>query len=142
MLDYPVKFTSRSASNRGEDKWSLETEESLEISMDVPVEFGGSDKNSSPEDLFNASLNTCILATFKITARRKGLEFDEITVESETFLDRNEDGRPVMKKTNVTVEVYGVNDKDLGREVSEITGKNCFIHNSVKTEINTEFKFD
>jgi len=142
MISYPVRFVARSEFEEDDEKWSVKTNESLEAEMSVPEEFGGDSGNPSPEDLFNASLNTCIIATFKVTAERKGLEFSNIEVESETSLDRNEEGRPVMKKTDITVEVYGVDDKELGRKVTEITEKNCFIHNSVKTEVDTEFKFD
>jgi len=142
MVEYPVIFGSESESGQDEEKWSLKTSEGLKTEMSVPEEFGGDSAKPSPEDLFNASLNTCITATFKIIAKRKGLEFSDIEVESETSLDRNDKGRPFMKEANVTVEVYGVDDKELGRKVSEITEKNCFIHNSVKTKIHTEFKFD
>jgi len=57
-----------------------------------------------PQDLFNASLSACIIATFKITAERKGLEFSNVELDSETFLDRNEEGRPVMKNAEIVVE--------------------------------------
>jgi len=117
------------------------TGEGLETEMSVPEEFGGDSENPSPEDLFNASLSACIIATFKITAERKGLEFSNVELDSETFLDRNEEGRPVMKNAEIVVEVYGTKDEKLGEEVAQITERNCFIHNSVKTDVDTKFNF-
>jgi organic hydroperoxide reductase OsmC/OhrA len=142
MVNYPVEFNSESETDKGEKTWSLETDEGLESAMSVPEEFGGDNENPSPEDLFNASLGSCILATFKVTAERKCLGFDEIEVESTTALDRNEEGRPVMKRALITVSVKGVSDRTLAEETAEIAEKNCFIHNSVKTEVDLEFNLE
>jgi|AntDeeMetagen285_2_1112576.scaffolds.fasta_scaffold11436_2 organic hydroperoxide reductase OsmC/OhrA len=141
MVEYPVSFSSESETGKKEEKWSVKTGEGLETEMSVPEEFGGDSENPSPEDLFNASLSACIIATFKITAERKGLEFSNVELDSETFLDRNEEGRPVMKNAEIVVEVYGTKDEKLGEEVAQITERNCFIHNSVKTDVDTKFNF-
>ena len=140
MVDYPVRFQAE-VSDEGNHTWGLETEENLERDMSVPEEFGGDSDNPSPEDLFNASLASCILATFKVTAERKGLKYEEISSECVTELDRGEDGRPIMKKAEITVKVKRSSDQELAEEVAEISEKNCFIHNSVKTDVNTNFEF-
>ena len=140
MADYPVRFQAE-VSDDGDDTWSLETDENLETDMSVPEEFGGNSDNPSPEDLFNASLASCILATFKVTAGRKGLKYEEISSECVTELDRGEDGRPIMKKAEITVKIKGSSDRELAEEVAEISEKNCFLHNSVKTNVETSFEF-
>ena len=141
MVNYPVDFEAKAEASQDSDDWSLATSEGLETEMSTPEDFGGDSENPSPEDLFNASLSSCILATFKITAERKDLDYQKITVNSKTSLDRNEDGRPVMKSAELQVEVKGVSDIELAKEVARITEKNCFIHNSVKTDVNTDFEF-
>jgi len=141
MVEYPVSFSSESETGKKRRKMVCKTGEGLETEMSVPEEFGGDSENPSPEDLFNASLSACIIATFKITAERKGLEFSNVELDSETFLDRNEEGRPVMKNAEIVVEVYGTKDEKLGEEVAQITERNCFIHNSVKTDVDTKFNF-
>lgn len=141
MVNYPVDFEAKAEASQDSDDWSLATLEGLETEMSTPEDFGGDSENPSPEDLFNASLSSCILATFKITAERKDLDYQKITVNSKTSLDRNEDGRPVMKSAELQVEVKGVSDIELAKEVARITEKNCFIHNAVKTDVNTDFEY-
>jgi|GEM_PF-526519 len=142
MVDYPLNFKAESQAEKEEKKWRLKTDEGLKTEMSTPEKFGGSSTNPSPEDLFNASLNTCILATFKITAERKNLEYETLEVNSDTSLARNDDGRPVMRESDIEVGVFGITDRELALEVAEICERNCFIHNSVKTEIKMNFKFN
>lgn len=141
MVDYPVNFSSKSQAENGEKTWSLETSKGLKTEMSVPEEFGGDSENPSPEDLFSASLQTCMIATFKTIAERKGLEYEKIESEARVTLDRGEDSRPVMKDGEIKLEVDGIGDKDKAEEVAQATEKNCFIHNSVKTDVTTDFEF-
>lgn len=140
MVDYPIRFEAE-VSDDGSDGWVIETAEDLETGMSVPKEFGGDSENPSPEDLFNASLASCILATFKVTAGRKGLEYESIEAESWTILERGDEGRPVMKDAEIKVKVKEVSNLDLAREIGDISEKNCFIHNSVRTDVETDFEF-
>ena len=141
MVDYPVKFNSRSKSEEGEKRWHLETDEGLETDMSVPEEFGGDSEKPSPEDLFSASLQTCMIATFKTIAERKNLEYIRIESRAGVTLDRGKDSRPVMKVAEINLEVLGVSDREKAEKVAEATEKNCFIHNSVKTDVRTSFEF-
>ena len=141
MVDYPVEFNSRSDAEKGEEKWRLETDEGLKTDMTVPEEFGGDSENPSPEDLFSASLQTCMIATFKTIAERKNLIYDRISSEASVNLDRGEDSRPVMKEAEIDLEVTGIEDQGKAESVAQATEKNCFIHNSVKTDVRTNFEF-
>ena len=142
MVDYPVEFNSKSQAEKKEEDWHLETDEGLKTEMSVPKEFGGNKENPSPEDLFSASLQTCMIATFKTIAERKGLGYEEIFSEASVTLDRREDSRPIMKKAEINLEVSRVKDHDKAEKVARATEKNCFIHNSVKTDVKTEFEFN
>lgn len=142
MVDYPVDFKAKAKGSSRESGWEVSTSEGLETEMTTPEEFGGDSENPSPEDLFTASLTSCILATFKITAERKNLEYEKIEVECDASLERDDkEGRPVMKEAKVDILVEKVSDKELAREVGQISDKNCFIHNSVKTDVETSFEF-
>lgn len=142
MVDYPVTFDSESATVKNEEKWSLETGEGLETEMSVPKEFGGDEKNPSPEDLFSASLQTCMIATFKTIAERKDLIYGKIHSEASFNLERGEDSRPIMKEGEVNIVVKGVENVEKAESVAEAAEKNCFIHNSVKTSVETSFEFN
>jgi organic hydroperoxide reductase OsmC/OhrA len=141
MVDYPVEFNSESHAEQGENIWSLETDEGLKTEMSVPEEFGGDNKNPSPEDLFSASLQTCMIATFKTIAERKGLKYRKIGAEASVKLDRGEDSRPIMKEAEINLKVSDLKDHDKAEKVAQATEKNCFIHNSVRTDVRTNFEF-
>lgn len=141
MVNYPVEFNSESVAENREKKWSLETGEGLQTEMSVPEEFGGDNEYPSPEDLFSASLQTCMTATFKTIAERKGLEYENIVAEASVNLDRGEDTRPVMKDAEINLNVIGVDNYSKAEKVAEAAEKNCFIHNSVKTDVRTNFEF-
>lgn len=142
MVEYPISFSSESHAEGKEKSWTLKTDEGLQTQMTVPTEFGGDNKNPSPEDLFSASLQTCLIATFKSIAERKNLNYREIICEANLELDRGEDSRPVMKKGEIELEVEGIEDIEKAEKVSKATEKNCFIHNSVKTDLKIEFEFE
>lgn len=142
MVEYPVKFEATAEESSEEEEWEVSTTEGMETRMTTPEEFGGDSENPSPEDLFTASLTSCVLATFRITAERKGLEYERIEVNCEAALDRGEkEGRPVMKEADLEIRVEGVSDMDLAEQIGKISERNCFIHNSVNTDVNTSFEF-
>ena len=141
MVDYPVKFTSRSEAEKGEENWHLETDEDLKTEMSVPKEFGGDNAKPSPEDLFSASLQTCMIATFKTIAERKNLEYEKLFADASVKLDRGEDSRPIMKEGKIDLRVEGISEKEKAEKVAQAAEKNCFIHNSVKTDVKTNFEF-
>jgi organic hydroperoxide reductase OsmC/OhrA len=140
MVDYPVEFNSESQAEKKDEDWHLETDEGLETDMTVPEEFGGDSNNPSPEDLFSASLQTCMIATFKTIAERKDLDYQRIESEASVNLDRGEDSRPVMKKADINLGVKGIDEKEKAEKVAQATEKNCFIHNSVKTDVRISFE--
>jgi len=141
MVDYPVTFESSSETEKSQDDWSLETNEGLETRMSVPEEFGGEKEKPSPEDLFSASLQSCLLATFKTIAERIHLDYQKIEAEAKVSLDRGEDSRPVMKQAEINLKITEVADTGKAAEVAESAEKNCFIHNSVNTDVETNFEF-
>lgn len=142
MVDYPVDFESQCSLTEEKENLVLETDEGLETEMSVPKEFGGSDSMPSPETLYSASLHTCLVATFRTIAGRKSLEYERIDSECKVSLDRGDDSRPVMKKAEIKLKVEGVKDTEKAREVRDMATKNCFIHNSVDTDVRTEFRFE
>ncbi|MFB6214154.1 MAG: OsmC family protein [Candidatus Nanohaloarchaea archaeon] len=140
MVDYPVDFRTSSGARASEKTWSSKVSgESIKVS--APEEFGGEKQSASPEELYTASLENCLLATFKQIAERKGLEYEEISSEAVAELARNEDSRPVMKKVRIEIEVEGIEDEDQASRVKKAAIRNCFIHRSVKTEVDQEFRW-
>ncbi|MFB6209740.1 MAG: OsmC family protein [Candidatus Nanohaloarchaea archaeon] len=141
MVDYPLEFFSATEASKGEDSWEAGiSDQSLDVS--VPEEFGGVDSLATPEDLFLSSIENCIVATFKTIAERKNLEFETIESSSRAVLDRGKDSRPIVDKAEVDVVLKGIADEEKAEEVREAAMKNCFIHRSVKTEIEESFSWE
>lgn len=109
--------------------------------MSTAEEFGGDDKNPSLEDLFSASLQSCTIATFKTNSGRKDLKYKSIKSEARIILDSGDDSTPVMKKGDIDLVVEGIRDKEKAKKVASAAEKNCFIYNSVKTDVRTSFEF-
>ncbi|MCJ7429309.1 MAG: OsmC family protein [Candidatus Nanohaloarchaeota archaeon QJJ-5] len=142
MVQYPIEFDATVWKDSDDPQWHIETTEGLTITGDEPVSFGGTDDNPSPEDLFTASIASCIVSTFTTIAERKELEYDAIEAETEAVLDRGEDTRPVITEATIDITVFGVTDTNNAGAVEQATRKNCFIHNSVKTEVEISFTFE
>lgn len=140
MVDYPVKFSSDTKSDSGANHWHASSG-NFETEVSYPEEFGGEEEHPSPESLFLMAVENCLVATFTKIAERQELVFEHIDSGAEAYLDRNEEGRPVIKEAEVSITVEGVEDREKAEQVKEAALRNCFIHRSVKTEITSDFEF-
>ncbi|MFB6209744.1 MAG: OsmC family protein [Candidatus Nanohaloarchaea archaeon] len=141
MVKYPLEFESETKATEEEKRWETRlSDEELDVS--VPEEFGGEETAASPEQIFVAALENCVVATFKTIAERKQLKFDSIESESNAVLDRAEDSRPMIEEAQIVVKVSGVENEDKADQVRQAAIKNCFIHRSVKTDIEEEFRWE
>lgn len=61
----------------GEESVQIRGSFGEEISLEPPPEFGGSGRYMSPEDLFVASISSCLCLTFKEFAKRANLKIHE-----------------------------------------------------------------
>lgn len=140
-VSYPLTFTASASADNGDTSWKSSTEETS-IDVTVPPAFGGSKASLSPEQLYATAILNCLIATYKTIAERKNLVFDHITGEVEATLDRaGDEGRPTITDARVDIDVIGIADTGAAENVAEATEKNCFIHRSVDTDIETVFSY-
>ncbi len=97
MIRYPIEFKSETIATQGiQANWQTQlTFDHLNIS--VPPEFMGPGGSCSPEDLYNAALANCFIATFKVYADISKLIFKSIEVNSKLIVDLDEKKLPIMK---------------------------------------------
>lgn len=106
------------------------------IGIATPPEFKGHEGIWTPEDLFVASVNSCIMTTFLYYAQRKGLEFISYESEAKGVLERVE-GKfmfseiRVMPKVAVTLS----NQIEKAKELIKLAEKNCLISNSILSKV-------
>lgn len=110
-----------------------------DIQVATPPEFKGHEGIWSPEDLFVASVNVCVMTTFLAYAERAGLSFTDYESEAEGRLELA-DGK--FQVTSVTlkpkVTLKAGEDAGKARELLAKAEANCLISNSIKSNVTVE----
>ena len=117
-------------------KGNLDSPGKQPIEISTPPEFKGPEGYWSPEDLFLASINSCIMTTFIYFAEKDSLAF--ISYESETEGEVSfQEGRLTFSSVTIRpiVEVKNESDKEKAKQIIEKSEKYCLISSSVKSEI-------
>jgi peroxiredoxin-like protein len=106
------------------------------VQVSTPPEFKGHEGIWSPEDLFVASVNVCVMSTFLAYAERAGLTFVGYESDAEgrvELVDGKLQVTSVALTPRVTVKSSG--DVDKAKELLTKAESNCLISNSVKTHV-------
>lgn len=115
-------------------KLHCSTKPSIEIS--TPPEFKGHEGYWSPEDLFLASINSCIMTTFIYFAEKSSLVF--LSYESEIKGEVSfEEGKLMFSSITVRpiITVKNEPDKEKAKQLIEKSEKYCLISSSVRSKI-------
>lgn len=129
-------FTAHAEADQS-DSWRTESRDRIEVG--IPPEFDGSYEGFAPENLYALSLTNCFIATFQAIAERSGLGFDSIMADGELQVG-DKDGDTVMKKMDLEIVLRGAEDDEKAELLLGKTERNCWILNSVDTEIRTSFE--
>ena len=107
-----------------------------DIEVATPPEFRGHPGIWTPEDLFIASVNACIMTTFLYYAEKEGIRFLSYESLAEGVLEWIE-GRLVFSEIEVKpfVSVRQNSDVQKVRQIIEASKKSCLISNSIKCEV-------
>jgi organic hydroperoxide reductase OsmC/OhrA len=100
----------------------------------IPPEFEGPGKGYSPEDFFLLAVTNCFVATFKVFAEKSKLQFEDLNIQSELTVDRNEHGVPWMAKVFLDVDLINPSQPDQAARLLTKTSQSCFVLNSIKSE--------
>ncbi|WP_193165941.1 OsmC family protein [Microbulbifer hainanensis] len=109
----------------------------------VPIPYSVSD-NVDPEEAFVAALSSCHMLFFLAIAAKRGWVVDEYRDEAVGVMSKDADGRMAMTRVILRPQVVFSGDKQPTREqlerVHHQSHEQCFIANSVKTEVVTEIR--
>jgi peroxiredoxin-like protein len=110
-----------------------------DVQVATPPEFRGHEGIWSPEDLFVASVNVCVMTTFLAFAERAGLSFSEYESEADGRLEMV-DGRFQMTSVAIRPKVTLSAGEDAGKakEILARAEAACLISNSVKSKVTVE----
>ena len=118
---------------------TLESEGKPSLSISSPPEFKGEPGNWTPEDLFVASANACLLLTFLAYVEREHISLSSYESSASGTLERVGDS---YQFTEITIEVsVGLEDSAYAGRVEEAlrqAEKNCLIANSIKAEVHVK----
>lgn len=110
-----------------------------DIEVATPPEFKGHEGIWSPEDLFVASVNVCVMSTFLAFAERAGLAFTGYESEAEGVLELV-DGKfqvtTIMIKPKLSLKAG--EDAAKAKELLAKAEANCLISNSIKSKVTLE----
>lgn len=107
-----------------------------DVEVATPPEFKGHANIWSPEDLFVASANICLMTTFLAFAERAGLAFSSYESEAEGRLELVEGKFQFTALTlKPTITLQSSADAGKARELIQKAEANCLVSNSIKTRV-------
>jgi organic hydroperoxide reductase OsmC/OhrA len=117
----------------------LSSEGKPHIPVSPPPDFRGRAGRWTPESLFIASVETCLLFTFLSLARSRHLEFASYESEAEGLLEQVY-GKLVISKVTVRpkITIASEEEREEAEGIVEVLDDHCFISNSVESEIVIE----
>lgn len=118
---------------------TLETESGKNMDFSSPPEFKGVEGHITPEELFVAAENTCLLMTFIAYAEKMRLEFLSYDCDAVGHLDQGEKGLVFTKIVLKPRIVVGIEeDVKKTERALELSHSRCFIANSIKSKVEIE----
>lgn len=112
----------------------------VEVAASSAPEFKGDGTRMNPEEALVAALSSCHMLTFLAIAARKGLVVDAYEDDAEGVLEK-EGGKLWMTRVTLRPRVrFGGTPPDAAAlaHLHEQAHANCFIANSVRTEVRVE----
>lgn len=131
---------------QSEKRGLLSSFDKPDIEFATPPEFKGHVGIWSPEDLFVASVNTCIMSTFFYYAQRENLEILSYESQAQGILERRENqSTPPLRAeagfifTEIKLRPFILikEDSDIlkTKNLLELSEKRCLISNSIKSKV-------
>jgi len=120
----------------GEKQGLLSSSGKPDIKVATPSEFRGHPGVWTPEDLFAASVNSCIMTTFLYYAEKNGIELVSYESQAEGVLELKE-GRLIFSEIKIKPLVFIRRNSDIQKVkvILEASEKNCLISNSIKCKV-------
>jgi organic hydroperoxide reductase OsmC/OhrA len=110
------------------------------VAVGAPSEFGGTDDVWSPEHLTVAAVNACLMLTFIAVAENSKVAFTSYASTATATLGKVEGRGTAITKIVVRPRITVPADSDRNRldRVLQLAKKNCFISNSLSSEVSLE----
>ena len=135
--DFDVKTFSR------DHVWRLAGGQTVQGSS--APDFSGNPEMSNPEEALLAALSSCHMLTFLSVAALRKLVVDRYEDEPVAELGKNEKGKLMVARMTlrpqVTFSGAAIPDENAVRELHKKAKENCFVGNSVLSQVTLEPRF-
>ena len=110
-----------------------------DISVSSPPEFKGPEGNWTPENLFTASVELCLMLTYLSFCRSRNVALASYTSSAVGTLEPVA-GEQVMSKVTVLPKIVVKSQEHLAmaKEIAGFVHEKCFISNSIESEVKVE----
>jgi organic hydroperoxide reductase OsmC/OhrA len=102
----------------------------------------GDPKNTDPEEAFVAAISSCHMLTFLAAACKKKFVLDEYADDAVGHMEKNAEGKMAITKVELHPKLKWSGEKQPTEqeldEMHHFAHENCFIANSVKTDVKVE----
>ena len=111
------------ATSRTELKWQKDRQAAVTardnppLQVAPPPEFGGPERTWNPEELFVASIQSCLMITLLHLAERFGLSLAAYTSTAESTMEKTPDGMRITG-AEVHIEIAWADDESLAKAES------------------------
>ena len=120
--------------------WKFEGGHEMQASA-APA-YLGSPNLVDPEEAFVASLSSCHMLTFLAIACKKKFVLDEYVDDAVGYMEKNPEGRLAITRVTLRQRLkFSGENEPTAQEIEEMNHgahEQCFIANSVKTEVKVE----
>jgi organic hydroperoxide reductase OsmC/OhrA len=127
-----------------EHTWSFDggiTVQASSASTSVPVPYSNP-ACVDPEEAFVASVSSCHMLTFLFVAYRQGFQVDSYVDEAVGVMTKNEKGVPWVSAITLNPTINYAGEKrpnpDEEAKFHHLSHEQCFIANSIKTEVSVK----
>jgi organic hydroperoxide reductase OsmC/OhrA len=135
--DFDVKTFSR------DHVWRLAGGQTVQGSS--APDYSGNPEMSNPEEALLAALSSCHMLTFLAIAALRKLVVDRYEDEPVAELGKNEKGKVMVVRLTLRPQVtFGgatIPDEDVVRELHRKAKENCFVGNSLLSQVALEPRF-
>ena len=110
-----------------------------EMTASAAPAYLGDPKNVDPEEAYVASLSSCHMLTFLAIACKQKFVMDDYVDEAVGVMEKNAEGKLAITKLTLKPKITFSGEKKPSAEeldkMHHAAHENCFIANSVKTEV-------
>ena len=135
-MDVKFIFSSRLEWNEGYQA-TISFGERASFEFATPPEFHGPEGFISPEELFVASANACVLTTFIARTKKAGINILAYESSAEGVLEKA-DGQLVFTTIVVKPRIKTDGDKETVKEIVKQVEKGALVLNSMKTVVTID----